>query len=254
MQGKFFALIIVVLFIATVFNSSIIAETDISRITMTKELIQARDKFDKLNDSVIRNCTETEDYSELLKFMGNNSEIKYDVHINSSGKGLFLAKRIRYIRLVHPLPRLTRLGFLPPAVLMHWIFYIDYFKDENATTEITPESGEPFSIKGNHSILALIWLIPPINKIFGLRNRLRKWTNGTINISLPWSLEKWRFEHFFPWTVYWLGIIPIGWLEGFIMLTSWPFNVITSFLGFRNTLKIKGMASFIIYTNSTATP
>jgi hypothetical protein len=248
------------LFVITIFNSSIIAEKDFSRLNMNRDLYRTRKKLEKLEDNVIQDCIETGNYSELLKFMGNGSKIITNAHINSSGTGLYLAKRIKYIKLMHPLPRFTRLGFFPPFLLNQWLFYIKFdnntYKNKTALTYIEPENGDPpIYVNGSHSVLALLWQIIPINKYWTLQLKLDQWTDGNITLPLPWSIEKWRFKNYFNWALYpdnaLLRMIPLVLIEFMIMFMVWPFNVWTSFLNFLWPSKIMGMAAFIIYNNST---
>jgi len=253
MIRKLLASIIVILFITIIFNGSIIAKEDTSKITIIKDLINAREKFEKLDDSFIQNCTETKDYNGLLKFMGNDSRIVLNAHVSAKGMGLYLGKRLSYIKLMHPFPRLLTSGIFPSGLVSQWIMYVNYYKDDNASTYVEPESGEPFYINGTHSILVCIWQITPINRINALLRNLRIFTNEKINLTLPKSLLKWKFTNFFPWGVSWLnGAIPIGLIESLMMLIVWPFNIKTSFLGLNNVLFLSGMSSFIIYNkNST---
>lgn len=276
MSRKILALIIIVLFIATVFNSSIVAEKDISRTTIVREIISTREEFDKLDYNVIQNCTETGDYSKLLKFMGNGSKIVFNAHINATGKGLYLGKRFKYIKLAHPIPRFRIWGIFPPALLNHWLLYIKFDNDTfwdhktkqniSATTYLEPENGDPpILINGSHTLLVLLWQIPTINKIWGFFNRLRRYTDEKINVSFPWSFEKWRFKNFLNWGVvkyleflpesirYSLPI-PIGLIESMFIIMNWPYNIWTSILNFKYASEIFGMASFIIWNNSTAIP
>ena len=281
MRRKYLALIIVILFIITVFNSSIVAENDISsridRLTMTRDIIKANKEFKKLDDDVISNCTDTEDYSELLKFMGNGSKIVFDAHINTSGRGLYLAKHMRYIKWKQPFPFFKLLApLLAPPLLNQWLFYIklnnqtykDYGgKGPNTTayTLIEPRNGDPpIYINGSHSVLALVWQFPLINKVINLCRTFNRWIKGftgentsKFNITWPWSIYQYRFKHMYNWNIIWkLGPLYINptYYEFVFMLMNWPFNVITSLLNFEYGSRIEGLAAFIIYNDSTDAP
>jgi hypothetical protein len=215
---------------------------------MTKDFINTRKKFEKLDVNDIKNCIATEDYDELLKFMGNNSKIVLNARINASGIGLHLGKPVYYISVRHPFLKFRRLGF-PPGIIQQWIIYAKY-TNENASVYVEPESGDPFYINGSNSILVGIWIIPPIN-------RIKYWTRMLalfeINITLPWSLEKWISMPFIPWaqsrSIF--GIpIPTGVIEGLIMFIFWPFRIKTSFIGLFKPIQMWGMTPFVIYTTS----
>jgi hypothetical protein len=250
MRRKYLALIIVSLFIFTAFNSSIVAKRDISRppgrindiLTMKREIADfkveydnAKEEFDKLDDDVIQDCIDSGDYDELLKFMGNennessNFGIERNVHINASGSGLYLVKRMKFVKIVHPYPRLVFMGIFPPVAVNLWLFYIKFNEtypelnksfyppkltgnETNASTYIEYENGDPPKyINGSHTILALLIQIPPINKLINNLNRIDGWIkdwrgdkkdpenpkeNDTIfKIYWPWSFAKWKFKH-----------------------------------------------------------
>jgi len=273
------------LFIITIFNSSIVAENDINsridKLTMTKEILKANKEFKKIDEDVISNCSETEDYSELLKFMGDGSKIVFDAHVNTSGRGLYLAKHMRYIKWKQPFPYFYLLApFLAPPLLNQWLFYIklnnqtynDFGgkgKNTTAYTVIEPRNGDPpIYINGSHSVLALVWQFPLINKIINLCGTLNRWIKGLtgqetsrFNISWPWSIYQYKFKHMYNWNIFWfptiLGItIPINptYYEFVFMLMNWPFNVMTSFLNFEYGSRIEGLAAFVIYNDSPDSP
>lgn len=251
MHKKILTLIIVVLFIVTVFNGSIVAKEDISKITMTRDFINARKKFEKLDVNDVQNCIDNEDYSELLSFMGNDTKIVLNAHINASGKGLHLGKPMYYLGIKHPFPRIKRLGF-PFGLLQQWIIFAKY-NDENASTYVEPESGEPFYINGSHSILVGIWFIPPVWRTKTYKKFLAYFN---INLTIPWSVDKWAGMPFTPWGYiksYLNNIIPFPWgvIEGLIMiLPIWPFRFTTSIIGLFKTIEFYGMTPFVIYTTS----
>jgi len=311
MRKKYLALFIVMLFALTIFNSTIVAEDENIKTKMLRdlsieeenfdisdaedlefnmdindcfELIESgelieKDKFEFLNDSDIENIIDNEDYSKLLEFMGNGSKLVKNAHVNTSGRGLYLAKKVRLVKLLHPLPRLTRLGFFPPGLINAWIYYVDILHDnftdwatgdENATARllIEPENGDPpIYIEGRHKVMMVIWQILPVNKVIGLKNTLVKWYNyihglkgaNRVKATFPWSFEKWRFKNYFNWLVPPLphdleifgiqipGLIAPTYYEFMFMLMVWPFNVWTSFINFIWGSEIRGMAPFVIY-------
>jgi len=301
MRRKFYALIMIVLFIFTILNSTIVAEKDNNRISMIRDLFGDEEifdinifnnytkdedyldlivndvfcdieKFEDLDNSVIQNCIKNEDYSKLLEFMGNGSKLIKNAHVNASGMGTYIVKKIRYLKWGSPLPRLTRLGFFPPSLINQWLFYIKFnnisymnnkvkkMVHSNATTLIEPENGDdPTIIRGNHTILALVWQIAPINKIIGLKKTLIRWYNWInefkneswtkIKPTFPWSLYKWRFKNFWNW------LAPYPFLviqELMYMISGWPFSVWTSFINQIWPSSIEGMATFVIYNDSLA--
>jgi hypothetical protein len=270
MHRKYPALILVMLFILTVFNSSIVAENDISsrlnRLKITKDLIIEKEKFNKIDDDLIDNCIRTGNYSKLLEFMGENSTIAFNARIHAKGRGLYIARRIRYLKIMHPLPNFHLLTPLPPGIINQWLFYVKFNNDtlydpltkstiiSNATTSIVPINGDPpINITGNHSILALVWQFPPINRYLVLQSKLNKWTNGKINLTRPEIFEELSFQHFWNWYI----PTPYSYLsptlfEVIFILMYWPFNFWTSFLNNIWPSKMEGRASFIIWNNSTA--
>ena len=320
MNRKYLALLLVILFTLTIFNNTIVAENDNNRIAMIRDLLDNeenfdindienctdvvdynefiefvksdefsdKDKFEFLDNSDIDSIIDNEDYSKLLEFMGNGSKLVKNVHINLTGRGLFMNKKIRLVKLVHPFPRLTRVGLFPPGMINAYIFYInithekytDLYNDSityNASTLIEPENGDPpIYIQGNCSILALVWQIAPINKIIGLKRKLVKWYNLVNGLkgpnrtiaTFPWSLEKWRFQNMFNWLIPAFphnfsinignfsftipGFIPSTYLEFMFMFMVWPFNVWISFLNLKFYGGISGMAPFVIYNTGNS--
>ena len=276
MNRKITAIIFVVLFVLTVCNSSIAAESGISRITMKKELMNARGELKKLNTKDIESCIETEDYSKLLKFMGEDSHIATNVHINMTGSGLYLIKQMKLVRILHPYTRLLQMG-VPPYMLKFWLLYIklnetypevkyneqgkvvETGNTSNASIYIEYENGSsPKYINGSNSILVLFIQIPPVNKIINNCNLLNRWIKGwtgkndtRFNISWSWSFEKWKFKNFWNYKVPLPNIVYT--LEALFLLMYWPFNVWISPLNLRWGVEMRGMAPFIIWNNSTAT-
>jgi hypothetical protein len=275
MHRKIIAITFVALFVLMVFNSSIAAEVDTNRITMKRDLINARRELKELNKNVIESCIETEDYSRLLKFMGEGSQIERNVHINATGSGLYLVKNIRLVKLVHPYTRFQQ-GF-PPNVMNLWLFYIKFNETYpevnyslaqgkyvetgnqlNASTFIEYEDGSPSKyINGSHSILALVIQFPPLNKLMNTCNLLNRWIKSLtgkkdtmFNISWPWSVEKWKFRNFWNWYT----PLPATVAVWELMLMIMNFNVWTSFLNLRWASGIRGMAPIVIWNNSTASP
>jgi hypothetical protein len=128
----------------------------------------------------------------------------------------------------------------------------------NATTFLEPENGDdPITIYGNHSILALVWQIMPINKIWQLKRKLISWYNKINGLTgpnrtiatFPWSFEKWRFKMFWNYDMF---SIPINMMffttqELMLMIMGWPFRFWTSFVNHIWPSSIIGMAPFVIY-------
>jgi hypothetical protein len=260
MHKKILAPIIVMLLIVTVFNSSIIAKEDTSTITMTRDFINAKKKFEKLDVNDIKKCIETEDYSELLSFMGNNAKIVKNARINAYGKGYHFGKPIYYLGIKHPFLRIKRLGF-PFGIIQQWIIYAKY-TNESASTYVEPESGEPFYINGSHSIFVGIWFLPPIWRIntwinfLTLIDKLIKYPIFKDNFTIPF-IEKWKGMPFIPWghtETYNIPFLnqkiqfPWGVIEGLIMvLPVWPFRFTTSIIGCFRPIEFYGMTPFVIY-------
>ena len=276
MRRKFLSIIMVSLFIVIIFNNSIVAEKEIYKTTFSRELINAKKMFMDLDEDAIQDYVENEDYSKLLKFMGNGSKLVKNAHVNASGRGLYLGKRIKYIGWASPFPRLTRIGFPGPALINQWLLYIKFnnqsFKDpiqggkivySNATTFIEPENGDdPIIIQGNHSILVLVWQILPINRFINTKMTLIRWYNeinklnktNKIKPTFPWSIEKWKFKNFWNFVTVPPALMFLVVRELMYMIMGWPFNVWTSFLNHIWPSSIRGMATFVIYNDSTADP
>jgi hypothetical protein len=290
------------LFILLGFNSSIVAERGFSRppgslndfITLKKEMTDfkdeydaAKEEFDVLDDDVIQKCLDSQDYNELLQFMGEEDNkgdfvVERNVHVNASGSGLYLVKRMKIVKISHPLPRLVYLGILPPGIVNLWLFYIKFdetypeiklnrttYKYEetgkylNASTLIEYEDGSPSKyINGSHTILALVIQIMPLNKLINTLDILDRWVKGwkdlrnvpendsVFKVYWPWSIGKYKFKN------YWNFINPlpaiISIYELLTMVMYWPFNVWTSFISLKYGSAIRGMAPFVIWNNSTA--
>ena len=272
MHRKIIAITFVALFVLMVFNSSIAAESDIiNRITMKRDLINAREELKELNKNVIESCIETEDYSRLLKFMGEGSQIERNVHINATGSGLYIVKNMRLVKMVHPYTRF-QIG-IPQPLCNLWLFYIKFNEtypevkynaqgkvvetgnELNASTFIEYEDGSPPKyINGSHSILALVIQFPPLNKVMNTCNLLNRWIKSLtgkkdtmFNISWSWSIEKWKFKNFWNWYTP-LGATIATWELMFMIMN---FNFWTSLLNLRWGSEIRGMAPFIIWNNST---
>jgi hypothetical protein len=264
------------LFVVIIFNNSIVAENEFNIDTSSSDLTNAKKMLMDLDKDTLREYVENEDYDELLKFMGNGSKIVKNAHVNASGRGLYLGKRIKYIGWASPFPRLTRIGFPAPALVNQWLLYIKFnnnsFKDpvqggkivySNANTYIEPENGdEPILIQGNHSILALVWQILPINRFINTKMTLIRWYNeinglnksNKVNATFPWSIEKWKFKNFWNFITVPPALMFLVIRELMFMIMGWPFNVWTSFLNHIWPSSIRGMATFVIYNDSTADP